>query len=100
MSLETLERLAYKNSFFLIGQGTPNLRMFDRSQKKDLAKIFCENDADIIYTRHLYFTNFSEFGCNIKYFNVVRDPVTRFVSRYNWYREVYHMKSEPYFKHQ
>lgn len=76
------------------------MRMFDRSQKKDLAKIFCENDADIIYTRHLYFTNFSEFGCNIKYFNVVRDPVTRFVSRYNWYREVYHMKSEPYFKHQ
>ena len=97
---ETLESLAYKNSFFLIGQGTPNLRMLDTSQKRDLADIFCRNTADMIYTRHLYFTNFTEFGCNISYFNIVRDPVSRFVSRYNWYREVYHMKSAPFFKSQ
>ena len=92
--------MAYDNNFYLIGQGTPNLRMFDSSQKKELADIFCESSEDIIYTRHLYFTNFTELGCNVSYFNVVRDPVRRFVSRYNWYREVYHMKSAPYFRHQ
>ena len=28
----------------------------------------------------------------------MRDPVSRFISRYTWYREVYEMKKEePYF---
>ena len=63
--------MSYKNSFYLVGQGTPNLRFFDGGQKRKLAEIFCKDGGDIIYTRHLYYTNFTQYGCNVKYMNIV-----------------------------
>ena len=67
-----MEKISYKNSFYLVGQGNPNIRYFDSGQKKDLAETFCKEDSDVIYTRHLYFTNFTESGCDVEYFNIVR----------------------------
>ena len=63
--------MSYRNSFYLVGHGNPNLRYFDSIQKRELAKVFCGRRGDIIYTRHLYYTNFTEFGCNVRYFNIV-----------------------------
>ena len=68
---ETLEKISFKNSFYLIGQGNPNLRYLDPGQINDLSKVFCKENADIIYTRHLYYTNFTRAGCDVEYFNIV-----------------------------
>ena len=65
--------MAYKNNFFLVGLGTPNIRTFFTEQKKQLADVFCGSNTRMIFTRHLYFTNFTEHGCAVKYFNIVRD---------------------------
>ena len=64
--------MAYKNKFLLVGQGTPNIRTFNSIQKKKLSDIFCASNEKIIYTRHLYYTNFTEYGCSVQYFNIVR----------------------------
>ena len=69
---ETLDKMSFKNSFYLIGQGTPNMRYFDADQKKKLADIFCKSGGDIVYTRHLYYTNFTHYGCDVQYFNIVK----------------------------
>ena len=74
---ETLDTLGYNNSFHLVGQGTPNLRTLEPGQKRRLARLLCGagpgRGAGIIYTRHLYYTNFTQHGCNVSYFNMVSD---------------------------
>ena len=111
--------MAFKNSFHLIGQGTPNVRYFYPVQKAKLASMLCDPSADnLIYTKHMYYTDMAEMGCNVTYFNIVsiiqisninrsdflifqmRDPVDRFVSRYNYYREVWEATKDPHIKAQ
>ena len=72
---ETLDTLSYNNSFHLVGQGTPNLRTLEPGQKRSLARLLCGagRGEGIIYTRHLYYTNFTQHGCNVSYFNMVSD---------------------------
>jgi hypothetical protein len=41
----------------------------------------------LLYSRHLYFTDFRPYGCDVKYFNLMRDPLARFVSRFYFNRE-------------
>ena len=121
--LETLDKMAFKNSFHLIGQGTPNVRYFFPVQKAKLASMLCDSSEDnLIYTRHMYYTDMAEMGCNVSYFNMyltstwsvsgrfptlimlntfqMRDPVDRFVSRYNYYREVWEATKDPHIKAQ
>lgn len=99
--IKTLDKIAFQNSFFLIGQGTPNVRYFYTVQKAKLARLLCNPDGeDIIYTRHMYYTNMTEVGCLVTYFNMMRDPLERFVSRYNYYREVWEILSDPFIKAQ
>ena len=110
--------MAFKKSFHLIGQGTPNVRYFFPVQKAKLASMLCDSSEDnLIYTRHMYYTDMAEMGCNVSYFNMyltstwsvsgrfptlimlntfqMRDPVDRFVSRYNYYREVWEATKDP-----
>ena len=64
--------MAYNKSFHLIGQGTPNVRFFSKVQEEKLAEMLCSSDdGNLIYSRHMYFTNFAASGCNISYFNMV-----------------------------
>ena len=71
-----------------------------------MVNLLCGKMRDkVLYTRHIYYTDYSKLGCDIKYFNMVwygwvdrvdnndtpaqmRDPVDRFVSRYNFNREL------------
>ena len=76
--LETLDKMSFHNSFFLIGHGSPNLRYFNSEQAQKLADIFCREETDLIYTRHLYYTDFTRYGCQVKYFNVVSSLVKYF----------------------
>ena len=72
--------LAYQNSFLLVGQGQPFLRYFYGNQKEKLAKLLCDPangdmmyaNGDMMYGRHIYFMDLAEFGCDVKYFNMVR----------------------------
>ena len=69
---ETLDKMAFQNSFHLIGQGTPNVRYFYPVQKAKLANMLCGSaEENLIYTRHMYYTNITEMGCNVTYFNMV-----------------------------
>ena len=64
--------MAFQNSFHLIGQGTPNVRYFYPVQKAKLANMLCgPAEENLIYTRHMYYTNITEMGCNVTYFNMV-----------------------------
>eukprot|EP00090_Calanus_glacialis_P013709 TRINITY_DN22364_c0_g1_i1.p1 TRINITY_DN22364_c0_g1~~TRINITY_DN22364_c0_g1_i1.p1 ORF type:complete len:371 (+),score=94.76 TRINITY_DN22364_c0_g1_i1:29-1141(+) len=99
--IKTLDKMAFKNSFHLIGHGTPNVRYFFPVQKAKLASMLCDSsEENLIYTRHMYYTDMAEMGCNVSYFNMMRDPVDRFVSRYNYYREVWEATKDPHIKAQ
>jgi len=88
--IKTLDKMSFRNSFHLIGQGTPNVRYLFPEQKAQLADMLCASPVEsLIYTRHLYYTNITMMGCQVTYFNMMRDPLDRFVSRYNYYREVW-----------
>ena len=85
-------------------------------QKLKLASILCSGER-MLFTRHLYYTDFRPWGCDIKYFNMVssmvkavvgmglslllspfpqmRDPLDRFVSRFNFNRELLEKAKSP-----
>lgn len=42
----------------------------------------------VVFSKHLYFTDLARVGCQVENFNLMRDPVERFVSRYNFNREL------------
>ena len=62
--------LAYQNDFRLVGHGQPYIRYFFENQKQELAKLLCEQNK-VLYARHIYFMDLSEFGCEARYFNMV-----------------------------
>ena len=63
--------LAYQNNFLLIGHGQPFIRYFHQNQKEELARVLC-GEEDILYARHIYFMDLKYYGCQVKYFNMVR----------------------------
>jgi len=85
--LRLLEDLGFRNNFALAGLGMPKLRSFKELDKATFARFLCsENNPRMVFSRHLYFVDWSEFGCDIPYFNLIRDPVERFISRYYFHR--------------
>jgi len=83
--LSLLEKLGFKNNFLLVRGGLPKLRSLKEMDKKVMAKFFCQNR--MIFSRHLYFVDWTKYGCDISYFNLIRDPVERFISRYYFHRK-------------
>jgi hypothetical protein len=71
--LVLLGGLSYANSFLLVGQGMPQLRYFQPAQKQSMVNLLCaEKMKDkVIYSRHIYYTDYSKLGCEVKYFNMV-----------------------------
>ena len=56
----------------MIGSGHPTLRYFYTVEKAKMARLLCEQtEEDLIFVRHLYYTNFTEFGCKVTYLNMV-----------------------------
>ena len=41
--------------------------------KSSTSPKFSIPSGKIMYSRHIYFTDFSEYGCDVKYFNLVRN---------------------------
>ena len=86
----------------------PQLRYFQPAQKQSMVKLLCGKKMKdkVIYSRHIFYTDYSNLGCEVMYFNMVggrvwgdmiikptlplqmRDPVERFISRYNFNREL------------
>ena len=65
--------LSYSNSFLLVGQGMPQLRFFQPAQKQSMVNILCAEDMreKVIYSRHIYYTDYNKLGCEVEYFNMV-----------------------------
>jgi len=40
-----------------------------------------------VFMRLMYYEDYSRHGCLVKYFTQVRDPVDRFISRFNYNRK-------------
>ena len=80
----------------------PNVRYFFPVQKAKLANMPCDSSVDnLIYTRHMYYTDMAEMGAMALYFNMVSNIQIyhRFISRYNYYREVWEVTRDPLSKH-
>merc|ERR1712150_142645 len=83
-----MEELGATNDFKLVGRGLPYIRTMREEDKSKLGSFLCSNSTSrMIFSRHLYLIDFSKYGCDIPYFNIVRDPVDRFISRYYYHRE-------------
>jgi len=85
--LELLGDLGFSNNFTVTGRGLPKLRTLKEKDKTRLGLFLCDESLPrMVFTRHLYFVNYSQYGCDIQYYNMVRDPVERFISRYYFHR--------------
>ena len=100
----------------LISKTTLFRYFLEPSQKTQLAKVLCQQ-RKMLFTRHVFYTDFRPWGCDIKYFNMVssmveavvgmglnlllsnfpqmRDPLDRFVSRFNFNRELLEKAKSP-----
>ena len=65
--------LSFPNSFLLVGQGMPQLRYFQPAQKQSMVNLLCGKKMrdKVIYSRHIYYTDYNKLGCDVKYFNMV-----------------------------
>lgn len=86
--LELIGDLGFSNNFTVVGRGLPKLRSLKEKDKKRLGLFLCDESLPrMVFTRHLYYVNYSNYGCDIQYYNMVRDPVERFISRYYFHRK-------------
>ena len=55
-------------------------------EELDLIKSISHAKLPLLFIRHIYYIRFYQFGYNPVYFNIVRNPVDRFISRYYYIR--------------
>ena len=78
--------LSDANGFQFHASGQYNHRPWTSQLEKDFTR-FIANHSDFVYDRHFYYVDFSSHGQDSPtYFNVVRDPIERFVSAFNYAR--------------
>jgi len=54
-----------------------------------MARLFCDQIHDRgVFMRLMYYEDYSRYGCRVRYFTQVRDPVDRFISRFNFNRDL------------
>ena len=70
-----------------------NHRLWTVRAEEEFAKVFHDqvsNDLPFVYDRHFYFVDFTSYGFSREeapvYFNLVRDPIERFVSAFHYRR--------------
>ena len=102
-----LSGIMYKNGVKMALQGSPTHRYFLSGQKSRLADLVCAKHTRALISRYFFFTDLRQYGgCAPRYFTVVscetwnkreykmrnvfqmRDPLTRFHSRYRFNREI------------
>ncbi|KAE8602156.1 hypothetical protein XENTR_v10013896 [Xenopus tropicalis] len=102
-----LRILSEKHGFNLVTSDIHNKTRLTRNEQMELIKNISTADQPYLFTRHVHFLNFSSllscrFGAEQPvYINIVRDPVSRFLSNYffrrfgDWRGEQNHMIRTP-----
>ena len=85
--ISIIKELAIMHNFSLIpfeGRRTPYSKI---RQKKLIVDVVMKTPKPAIYYSHFFFVDFNEFGVEKPvYFNMIRDPIDRFVSYYYFRR--------------
>ncbi|XP_065111678.2 uronyl 2-sulfotransferase isoform X2 [Paramisgurnus dabryanus] len=98
-----LRLLADRHQFTLISSDIHNkTRLSKREQANLVRNISSTAPLPFLYTRHVHFLNFSRFGTDEPvYINIIRDPISRFLSNYffrrfgDWRGEENHVVRTP-----
>lgn len=83
--LNVMKSVASKNNFSVsIAEGYPNPHQNHDEVLREMKKI-AKLKPNAFYARHVHFLDFQEHGYQTPtYINMIRDPVARFVSQYNY----------------
>ncbi|XP_038936988.1 uronyl 2-sulfotransferase isoform X3 [Rattus norvegicus] len=97
-----LRILSEKHGFKLVTSDIHNKTRLTKNEQMELIKNISTVEQPYLFTRHVHFLNFSRFGGDQPvYINIIRDPVSRFLSNYffrrfgDWRGEQNHMIRTP-----
>ncbi|XP_029421041.1 uronyl 2-sulfotransferase-like [Nannospalax galili] len=97
-----LRILSEKHGFNLVTSDIHNKTRLTKNEQMELIKNISTAEQPYLFTRHVHFLNFSRFGGDQPvYINIIRDPVSRFLSNYffrrfgDWRGEQNHMIRTP-----
>lgn len=84
----TLKGLAKKHKYQHIHSFTSDVRRLNTSEENELANELSKHEKKIIYERHFYTLDWTRHEQNLKVnlMNMVRDPVERAISMFNYIR--------------
>ncbi|XP_067900603.1 uronyl 2-sulfotransferase a isoform X1 [Heterodontus francisci] len=81
--VQLLRVLTERNHFNLINSDIHNKTRLNRNEQMELINNISLGEKPYLYTRHVHFLNFTRFGLEQPvYINIIRDPISRFVSNY------------------
>uniref|UniRef100_A0A3B3XC22 Uronyl 2-sulfotransferase n=1 Tax=Poecilia mexicana TaxID=48701 RepID=A0A3B3XC22_9TELE len=97
-----LRLLAEKHKFNLVSSDIHNKTRLMKQEQVDLVKNISKIPQPFLYTRHVHFMNFTRYsGAQPVYINIIRDPISRFLSNYffrrfgDWRGEQNHLIRTP-----
>ncbi|KAK7907788.1 hypothetical protein WMY93_016400 [Mugilogobius chulae] len=100
-----LKLLAEKHHFNLVSSEIHNKTRLSKHEQVALMKNITSIPEPFLYTRHVHFLNFTSFKIEQPvYFNIIRDPINRFLSNYFFRRfgdfrgEQFHLLRTPNMK--
>ncbi|XP_028823805.1 uronyl 2-sulfotransferase-like isoform X2 [Denticeps clupeoides] len=76
-----LRALAERHQFSLVSSDIHNKTRLTKHEQVDLMRNISSIPQPYLYTRHVHFLNFSRLEQPV-YINIIRDPITRFLSNY------------------
>ncbi|XP_067845441.1 uronyl 2-sulfotransferase a isoform X2 [Heptranchias perlo] len=81
--VQLLRVLTERNHFSLVNSDIHNKTRLNKNEQMELVKNISIGEQPYLYTRHVHFLNFTRFGVEQPvYINIIRDPISRFVSNY------------------
>uniref|UniRef100_UPI00398EDA34 uronyl 2-sulfotransferase a isoform X2 n=1 Tax=Pristiophorus japonicus TaxID=55135 RepID=UPI00398EDA34 len=81
--VQLLRVLTERNHFNLINSDIHNKTRLNKNEQMELISNISIGEQPYLYTRHVHFLNFTRFGLEQPvYMNIIRDPISRFVSNY------------------
>ena len=84
--LKLIQNMAKTNNFTYIHSAQYHEHSLERKRRKTLVYDLCDTHAPWLYDRHLFFINFTHYGCDMPdYINLFREPLDRRRSRYYYH---------------
>ncbi|XP_062510246.1 uronyl 2-sulfotransferase-like [Corticium candelabrum] len=86
-TLTLLEAVAGRNNFTLVLSDIHNQRELSLPEQIDLVNYINQLPPPFLYSRHMFYIDFQRLGAGpLVHINVIRDPLSRFISSYYYRR--------------